>query len=52
MMKFHFTNSKLKKNIFSTKNLIEKYQISTSRGAKAPLNSPYDANDPNQYLVQ
>jgi len=34
-MKFHFNNSKLREQHFSTKKLIEKYQISKSRGGLA-----------------
>ena len=40
VMKFHFTNSKIREKIFSTENLIWKYQISKSRGVKAPC-SPF-----------
>ena len=39
-MRFHFTNSKLSEKHFSTEMLIEKYQISKSKGAKAPSALP------------
>ena len=40
-VKFHFTNSKLRENYFSTKKLTGKYQISKSRGSKALFAPPF-----------
>jgi len=36
VVKFHFSNSNLRKKTFFTKTLTEKYQISKSKGVKTP----------------
>ena len=41
VVKLQFTSSKLRGQNFSTKNVIGKYQVSKSRGAKIPFTTPF-----------
>jgi len=44
VVKFHFTNSKLREKHFSTQTLIRKYRISQSRGGSYQPLPPSSAN--------